>query len=178
MRKILINPGDKYNKHTVLRELEPRLYPSGRVARIVDTQCECGEICHAIEINDLRQNKSKSCGCDKRKSPIFTPGRGKHGHTSKNSTSPEYYSWKNMKYRCNNPNANRWKSYGGRGIKVCDEWSNSFATFLKDMGPRPSPRHSLDRIDVNGMYEPSNCKWSTHKEQNNNRQRHVTNISK
>jgi hypothetical protein len=74
-----------------------------------------------------------------------------------------------MKTRCYNPNTEYYKHYGGRGIKVCDRWLNSYENFLKDMGPKPSLIYSLDRIDVNGNYEPSNCKWSTPKEQVNNR---------
>jgi len=73
-----------------------------------------------------------------------------------------------MKYRCLAPTCKHYKNYGGRGIKVCDRWLNSFENFLLDMGRKPSPKHSIDRIDVNGDYEPSNCRWATDGEQMRN----------
>lgn len=81
---------------------------------------------------------------------------------------PEYGVWANMKTRCYNPNHSSYKRYGGRGIVVCGAWIDSFPQFFKDMGPRPSSQHSIDRVNNNGNYEPSNCKWSTRKEQQNN----------
>lgn len=84
------------------------------------------------------------------------------------SYTPEYRVWAEMLQRCNNPNNPRYNDYGGRGIKVCKEW-NRFINFYNDMGPRPSNRHSLDRIDNDGDYTPSNCRWATSKQQIYNR---------
>lgn len=96
----------------------------------------------------------------------------KHGMTK----SPEFFCWHNMRMRCSTPTSSSYHLYGARGIKVCPRWSDSFENFLADMGPRPSPKHSLDRIDSNGNYEPANCRWATAAEQAANR-RSVRNIT-
>ena len=94
----------------------------------------------------------------------------KHGHTVGSRKTPEYSSWHGIKARCYKPHNSRYSSYGGRGITMCDRWINSFENFLEDMGSKPTPKHSIDRIDVNGNYEPSNCRWATMEQQMLNKQ--------
>ncbi len=94
-------------------------------------------------------------------------GKITHG---KSKTAIEYPVWEGMRGRCRNPRNAAYNDYGGRGIKVCERWDD-FSAFVSDVGPRPSMEHSLDRMDVNGDYEPSNCRWVTQTIQNINKRK-------
>ena len=135
---------------------------------IWSTRCDCGVLC-AVPGKDLRSGNTKSCGCLR---VDVTRENGKaratHGHSRRSGDSPAYISWYSAKTRCFNVRDSHYPDYGGRGITMCDRWKNSFENFLADMGPRPVGK-SLDRINVNGHYEPGNCRWATPKEQQENR---------
>jgi hypothetical protein len=133
-------------------------------------QCDCGNT-SIVQSNNLKSGNSKSCGC------LNIDNITVHGCSGKKITS-EYIAWDNMKSRCYNPNNPRYKHYGERGIKICDRWlgKNGFQHFIEDMGAKPSAEYSIDRIDNDGDYEPSNCRWATIKQQRNNQRVHPNSI--
>ena len=98
-----------------------------------------------------------------------TAKKNSHNAARRGQWTAEFRAWRQMRSRCYNPRMNGYENYGGRGIKVCDAWVDSFENFLADMGTKPTSRHSLDRINNDGNYEPANCKWATKLEQDNNR---------
>lgn len=127
--------------------------------------CDCGRA-KIVQSSNLRSGHVTSCGCY---SQEIRERAKSHGYARKGARHSEYSAWAGMKRRCNNPKNVDFKDYGGRGIMVCDRWRDSFNAFLTDMGRKPSPKHSIDRINVDGNYEPSNCRWATPLEQRSNR---------
>lgn len=137
--------------------------PSGK--RTWLCECQCGSLCTPIGGN-LKSGVTNSCGCQVVRA---TRERNtKHGKC----LSGAHRTWKAMRQRCLNPMAEKFPDYGGRGIRVCERW-NSFENFLEDMGERPEGL-SIDRIDVDGDYEPGNCRWATQVEQRSNQRRSTT----
>jgi hypothetical protein len=170
MKNVLIDmTGQKSGKLTIL-EIAVRAHRNSQGHPIGTTWrclCDCGKET-IVEGKYLRSGRTKSCGCLRADSMrvLFRT----HGETTGYKfTTPEYTAWTSMRGRCLNPNNGKYYCYGARGIEVCERW-NSYENFLQDMGRKPGPGYSLDRINVNGNYEPSNCRWLGPKEQYWNRQ--------
>ena len=152
----------KYGRLTVLGE-SPDRSSDGRV--MWRCRCDCGtEIVRIAKA--VKSGNTKSCGCiNKERLTAQNKATAKHGMTGTRA----HTAWINMQERCLNPNHNSYHRYGGRGVKICQRWLDSFTNFHDDMGDPPKGM-SLDRIDVDGDYEPSNCRWATDEEQSNNRE--------
>ncbi len=128
--------------------------------------CDCGTK-KTVDSSNLRRKLTKSCGCLNSEMRIET--NTTHGM----SYTVTHKSWRHMKERCLNPKSKSYKDYGGRGITICKRWLDTFENFYEDMGEKPR-RLTLNRIDNDGDYEPDNCKWSSAKEQaNNKRSNHI-----
>lgn len=153
-----IPPGTRFGLLTVLREGEWR----GKYRTVV-TRCDCGTIA-TQRVSHVRSGASKSCGCQVRSALLR--GITRHGL----SKTPEHRIWCHMLGRCLNPTDSAYSDYGGRGIMVCEAWRD-FTVFYRDMGPRPSPKHSIERVDNDRGYEPDNCRWALPAEQNSNTRR-------
>lgn len=138
-------------------------------------RCDCGT--ERVVVRSTLRRPTASCGCWNREQKRAL--RFKHGCSSRtNNATPEYRAWLGMKARCYDPSQPHFKQYGGRGITVSERWRHDFLSFLADMGVKPSPKHSLDRIDPNGHYTPNNCRWATPIEQaNNTRSNHLVTIN-
>jgi hypothetical protein len=153
--------GLKFNRLTAIE-------PTGKTKNgiiIWRCLCECGNET-SVPSTSLRNQSIKSCGCF-HKEVAAQQGASTAIHGMSNSRL--YRIWGNMKSRCYNKNASSFEHYGARGIQICESWINDFQAFLKDMGPTFKKGLTLDRIDVNGNYEPSNCRWASTKEQSRNK---------
>lgn len=161
-----IGAGTIIGKLTLLEKIEDGKTPSRSNWKCL---CECGNI-GTFNIKNILKGIRQSCGC----LIIENSGRRIHGQASRRTgETPEYKTWMNMLARCSDSEGlkkrKEYKNYIGRGITVCDRWKSSFQNFFDDMGRKPSSKHSIDRINNDGNYEPSNCRWATSVQQGNNR---------
>lgn len=162
MSSIIDLTGRRYSRLTVVKCAPDYISPAGKPAVRWECVCDCGKTTVVLR-SVLTSQNTRSCGC------LHMEALSRKKENNGVSCTPEYRVWWAMVDRCTNPRSHNWSGCGGRGISVDQSWIGNPAQFVADMGPRPSPKHTLDRIDVNGDYTSSNCRWATPKEQGRNR---------
>lgn len=166
-KTIVITPGMKFARLVVIGPAPDKIQPNGAKAKRSMCQCDCGTIITTHNAG-LKSGHTSSCGClrlERCRDAVTKHGHGRDGNHSKT-----YRAWVHMKERCRNPNCISYPNYGARGISVCERWLDSFEHFLADMGESPRGL-TLERVNNDGNYEPSNCTWATRMVQNNNKRK-------
>ena len=154
--------GKQFGRLTVIERVEDHLYKNGRRDIVYKCRCQCGNETNVLAVH-LRSGHTQSCGCYRIETSTKTMTT--HGDTG----DRKLVIWKNMKARCENPKRPDYPLYGGRGVTICKEWSDDYIAFRSWAEANGyDDSLTLDRIDVNGNYQPDNCRWVTQKEQCNN----------
>lgn len=163
-----LRPGDQIGRWTIIAPAAALRSSSGRFRPRWLCRCECGGekvVLAQSLVLALRSSRggSRSCGC------LAVMRATRHSHAAGGRPTPEYTAWLAARKRCENPRNASYPNYGARGISMCPAWARDFEAFLREMGSRPSPAHSLDRIDPDGDYAPGNCRWAPPEIQARNR---------